>query len=836
MSRNLGRMWIVVFALGVSAFVPLAMAQDMVGGAVTDPPAPVADGVVTLTGTYTNMGPAEARTTFTDYFFGIQPETWADEGFNAMAASGEFTDSNGNQGFIYVDGSLCSHWVFELGQPSDAGDLPMYPIPAGEGGTWSFQLPVIPMEGVDVGRVMITEPEALRNSYEVNIPQYNPPYHQVWAHGGDYNLVSTGALCDEVANCEDLDACVGARIWNTPPFEGELEIVQGTDGDPTLGCGADGITGFTAGKIALARRGVCNFTEKAINAELAGATALILANDGRCSDEPSGDPDECILTMGGDAGLGYLINIPFVLMGRRQGEELFTAIQGGETVRAAIGAIPGDSVDIYPWPTDDDDPTPENNLTVVNVPLGPMGPSQYLSFVPAAAYAAGAQGAFFQTDLDINNKGTSDATVTFGWLPRGADNSQFTTAESITLGAGMSMQYENVLNAVFGAEADVVGGMVMITDSPDVIGMSRTYNVPGGKVAGTFGQALPAVPADQFIMSGEKQRIIFMSENDDIRANVGCINGLDSALRINIELFDAAGTSLETKTMDLPPWSNNQINRVFRDYGPVNGYVDVWTDTAGAAFYCYGSVLDNQTSDPTTVLPQVPSDTMTFIPAAAVAAGAQGAFFQTDVDLNNAGSDPVQYQFLWLPRGADNSSPTASDTFTLGAGMGVRYENVLTEVFDLQPDTVGALALSADTMDLLAMTRTYNIPGVKVAGTFGQALPGVPMNQMIQTGVTKRIIFMNENDDTRANVGCVNGVDQAVRVAIDLYDADGQHLETKTMDLGPWSNNQINRVFRDYAPVNGYVDVSTTTADAYFYCYGSVLDNLTSDPTTVLPQ
>jgi hypothetical protein len=523
-------------------------------------------------------------------------------------------------------------------------------------------------------------------------------------------------------------------------------------------------------------------------------------------------------------------------MGRRQGEELFTAIQGGETVRAAIGAIPGDSVDIYPWPTDDDDPTPENNLTVVNVPLGPMGPSQYLSFVPAAAYAAGAQGAFFQTDLDINNKGTSDATVTFGWLPRGADNSQFTTAESITLGAGMSMQYENVLNAVFGAEADVVGGMVMITDSPDVIGMSRTYNVPGGKVAGTFGQALPAVPADQFIMSGEKQRIIFMSENDDIRANVGCINGLDSALRINIELFDAAGTTLETKTMDLPPWSNNQINRVFRDYGPVNGYVDVWTDTAGAAFYCYGSVLDNQTSDPTTVLPQVPSDTMTFIPAAAVAAGAQGAFFQTDVDLNNAGSDPVQYQFLWLPRGADNSSPTASDTFTLGAGMGVRYENVLTEVFDLQPDTVGALALSADTMDLLAMTRTYNIPGVKVAGTFGQALPGVPMNQMIQTGVTKRIIFMNENDDTRANVGCVNGVDQAVRVAIDLYDADGQHLETKTMDLGPWSNNQINRVFRDYAPVNGYVDVSTTTADAYFYCYGSVLDNLTSDPTTVLPQ
>jgi len=34
------------------------------------------------------------------------------------------------------------------------------------------------------------------------------------------------------------------------------------------------------------------------------------------------------------------------------------------------------------------------------------------------------------------------------------------------------------------------------------------------------------------------------------------------------------------------------------------GDVDVWTDTEGASIYCYGSVLDNLTSDPTTVLPQ----------------------------------------------------------------------------------------------------------------------------------------------------------------------------------------------------------------------------------------
>ncbi len=168
--------------------------------------------------------------------------------------------------------------------------------------------------------------------------------------------------------------------------------------------------------------------------------------------------------------------------------------------------------------------------------------------------------------------------------------------------------------------------------------------------------------------------------------------------------------------------------------------------------------------------------------------------------------------------------------------MGVRIENVLTAIFGLDPDSVGALAITASSADMLAMTRTYNIPAAEVAGTFGQAIPGVHMDKMIPTGEKKRIIFMNENDEFRANLGCVNGVASEAIVNIDMFDSDGVKLETKFMVLPPWSNKQINRIFSAYAPVNGYVDVWTDTPDAYVYCYGSVLDNVTSDPTTVLPQ
>jgi hypothetical protein len=104
--------------------------------------------------------------------------------------------------------------------------------------------------------------------------------------------------------------------------------------------------------------------------------------------------------------------------------------------------------------------------------------------------------------------------------------------------------------------------------------------------------------------TGDRKRIIFLSENNDFRSNLGCINSGDSEVVVTVDLFGPDGAKLETKYLALPPMSNKQANRLFRDHAPIDGYVDVWTDTPDSAIYCYGSVLDNVTSDPTTILPQ----------------------------------------------------------------------------------------------------------------------------------------------------------------------------------------------------------------------------------------
>ena len=96
---------------------------------------------------------------------------------------------------------------------------------------------------------------------------------------------------------------------------------------------------------------------------------------------------------------------------------------------------------------------------------------------------------------------------------------------------------------------------------------------------------LPAIPASDLQGAGDIQRIIFSSENDDFRANVGCVNGNTSDVSIEIDMYSNDGEMLETKTLNLGPWSNGQITRIFRDYAPLNGYVDVFSNTEGAAFY-----------------------------------------------------------------------------------------------------------------------------------------------------------------------------------------------------------------------------------------------------------
>jgi hypothetical protein len=232
---------------------------------------------------------------------------------------------------------------------------------------------------------------------------------------------------------------------------------------------------------------------------------------------------------------------------------------------------------------------------------GGGGELDEIYFIPAAARAAGSGSSFFVTDVDVNNSGRWTATYKFLWLPRDTNNAEPAESGEFTIGPGVSIRYKDVLAQVFnvGGGATAVGALAILSDSSDLLFMSRTFN---SSDEGTFGQAIVGIEEDDLIRAGERRRVLFMTENDEFRSNLGFQNGTDSPIRVKWSRYRADGTSIDTGETFLPPWGNTQWNRVFNDSKPIEAaYVDVWTETSGGRFAVYGSVLDSATSDPTTV-------------------------------------------------------------------------------------------------------------------------------------------------------------------------------------------------------------------------------------------
>jgi PKD repeat protein len=224
-----------------------------------------------------------------------------------------------------------------------------------------------------------------------------------------------------------------------------------------------------------------------------------------------------------------------------------------------------------------------------------------LILIPAAANAPGSAGSFWVTTADVHNAGSTTASFRFLWLPRGTNNSDPYGSALFTIEPGKVRRFDNLLADVFGA-SDAAGAVAVLSDLTGLKVMSRTFNQ---NESGTFGQGLPGVAEGDLIPAGNRVRLLFLTENDAFRSNLGLVNGVDSPIIVEWQLFDSDGASLDTGSVTLPAWGNRQINSVLEDFAPIEAaYADVWTMTSGGAFTCYGSVLDQDSSDGTTVLPQ----------------------------------------------------------------------------------------------------------------------------------------------------------------------------------------------------------------------------------------
>lgn len=218
-----------------------------------------------------------------------------------------------------------------------------------------------------------------------------------------------------------------------------------------------------------------------------------------------------------------------------------------------------------------------------------------------ASNAPGAGSAYFITTVDILNDDDDPARIRLQLLERDADNSSALESAEFVLAPGQVRRFTNVLSEVFGDEGEnFAGGAAVLSDSDDLLIVTRTVDTSDD---GTKGGALPARPQDEMVSSGDRETVLFLTENADYRSNLGLLSNVDFPITVRWELFDADGRSLGTGSRVLPAYGITQVNRILRPFHPIEAaYAEVWTSTAGGLFTAYGAIIDEVSQDPTLVV------------------------------------------------------------------------------------------------------------------------------------------------------------------------------------------------------------------------------------------
>lgn len=222
-----------------------------------------------------------------------------------------------------------------------------------------------------------------------------------------------------------------------------------------------------------------------------------------------------------------------------------------------------------------------------------------------------------------------------------------------------------------------------------------------------------------------------------------------------------------------------------------------------------------------------------WVPVASRANGVNNSLWRTDVGLLNRGSATATVEVR-----LDRPTGPLVRTTTLAAGRQLIQADVLGW---LSPGFAGSgpLRICSD-RPLSVTSRTYNLiaagSGCFSNGTMGQALDGAGASETVSAGQTVWLPQLVENTRFRSNLGFTNTGAANARLTVSLYAGNGSLLTSFQVNLAPGEWKQDSQPFRNRAGQTGLAAGSAAVrveAGSGIVVYGSVIDNVTGDPTTV---
>ncbi len=214
-----------------------------------------------------------------------------------------------------------------------------------------------------------------------------------------------------------------------------------------------------------------------------------------------------------------------------------------------------------------------------------------------------------------------------------------------------------------------------------------------------------------------------------------------------------------------------------------------------------------------------------WVAAAAHVSGAGGSRWRTDLGAFNPSASLVNALFRYRRTGGGFVSKTVS--------IPAKSQVVLDDIIGfLGSSGTGSLEVSSDEI-LLVGSRTYNQTS---NGTYGQFLDGYRSSEVFSAGDTVWLTMLEETAAFRTNIGFTNSGSTNALLQVTLFNSSGVQLTIFTVSVPAGSNVQENQPFLNRAGTNT-VRAATASVEiisgAGMIVYGSVVDNITGDPTTI---
>lgn len=237
---------------------------------------------------------------------------------------------------------------------------------------------------------------------------------------------------------------------------------------------------------------------------------------------------------------------------------------------------------------------------------GGSGGSAFTYYLTGIARWPGFPPAYWYSDVAIFNPGTSSATVKMTFL------SSTTSLQPVefTLAGKAQAAWKDVLAQAFGFSGEAVGA-ILVESSQPVKALARTYsqvNVQqqnGSLALGTMGQFIEGIEVGKALTANQVGYLVNLRSDPPFRTNVEFVNVGQEPAQVEVRFFTNNGTLISTVPLAIPAQRRVQQGRALPD-GYQAAYAEVRVLTSGGKVIGIASVVDGNSTDPTTIPLWVP--------------------------------------------------------------------------------------------------------------------------------------------------------------------------------------------------------------------------------------